>query len=67
MLPTTKVCKCSMVTFFVTKEDLMDGLRTLLNIPKEIYPFSLIAVGYPAEEKTKPERFDEQRIHYNKW
>jgi len=49
------------------KENLMDGLRTLLNIPKEIFPFSLIAIGHPAEEKPKPERFDEQRIHYNKW
>ncbi|MGB4428427.1 MAG: nitroreductase family protein [Thermacetogeniaceae bacterium] len=49
------------------KENLMEGLRTLFKIPEEIIPFSLIAVGYPAEEKLKPERFDEQRIHYNGW
>lgn len=49
------------------RENLMEGMRTLFKIPEGVVPFSLIAVGYPAEEKLRPERFDEQRIHYNRW
>ena len=49
------------------RENLMEGMRTLFKIPEGVVPFSLIAVGYPAEEKLRPDRFDEQRIHYNRW
>jgi nitroreductase len=49
------------------KEPLIDGMRTLFGMPEQIIPFSLIAVGYPAEEKPRPDRFDEQRIHYDRW
>ena len=41
--------------------------QVLDKIPEGVVPFSLIAVGYPAEEKLRPDRFDEQRIHYNRW
>jgi len=38
-----------------------------LNIPEHIIPFSLISIGYPAETKPKSNRYDESRIHYDKW
>ncbi len=41
--------------------------RELLGLPEHIIPVTLVAVGYPAEEKSPAERFDPSRIHYNGW
>ena len=49
------------------RKERIDGLRKLLNIPEHIIPFSLISIGYPAEEKPRANRYNESRIHYNKW
>lgn len=49
------------------KDNLIEVLRNLLDLPEHITPFNLIAVGHPAEEKPQPKRFDEQRIHYDRW
>lgn len=43
------------------------GMRELLGLPEHVIPFSLVPIGYPAEEKPPADRFDETRIHYNKW
>lgn len=49
-------------------EGRIESLRQLLNIPGHIIPFSLVAIGYPAEMKEPGNRFDESRIHFhNKW
>ena len=48
-------------------EERVKGIRELLNLPENIIPFSIIPVGYPMEEKKPNNRFDEDRIHYNKW
>ena len=45
----------------------IEGLRNLLNIPKHVVPISLISIGYPAEKKSKENRYNESRIHYNRW
>ncbi len=49
------------------KKPIMKGLGDLLHIPEDVFPFSLIALGYPAEEKAPSERFDPARIHRNGW
>ncbi|MDK2880269.1 MAG: hypothetical protein PWQ99_44 [Clostridia bacterium] len=49
------------------KENLVSGLRSLFGIPQSVIPFSLIAVGYPAEEKPPVSRYDEGRVHWGKW
>ena len=43
------------------------GMRKLLSIPTHIIPFALISLGYPAEIKTREERYNTSRIHRNKW
>jgi len=48
-------------------EDRVIALRKLLNIPEEVIPFSLISIGYPAEEKPRSDRYDTSRIHQNMW
>jgi nitroreductase len=49
------------------RDDRILGMRKLLNLPEPIVPFSLVAVGYPAEKKPNQPRFDPSRIHYNQW
>jgi nitroreductase len=48
-------------------EDRMVNLKRLLNLPEHIVPFSLIPLGFPAEEKQAPDRFDDSRVHQNRW
>jgi nitroreductase len=43
------------------------GMRRLLGIPDAIVPFALVPVGYPAEEKPPADRYDEARVHRNRW
>ena len=49
------------------REKRMLGLKSLFQIPNNIIPFSLIAIGKSAEEKETQNRFNEKRIHYDKW
>jgi nitroreductase len=49
------------------REDRVKGLRDLVQLPDHIIPFALVPIGYPAEKKPPSNRFDLERIHYNKW
>ncbi len=49
------------------KEDIMEIIRDKFGIPKEIYPFSVISIGYPAETKNKHAYFYEDRVHFEKY
>lgn len=45
----------------------MEAIHSLFGLPKNIRPFSIVALGYPAEEKKMPSRFNRDRIHFGKW
>ena len=49
------------------REERIAKLKELLNIPEGITPLSLIAIGYPNEEKPPSARFKPERIHNEKW
>lgn len=49
------------------KEDLVKGLKELLNLPVRVVPLSIVSLGYPAENKEPSNRYDKLRIHINKW
>ncbi len=49
------------------REERIEGLRDLCNIPEHVIPFSLVAVGYPAEEKPPANRYDATRVHDEIW
>ena len=49
------------------REDRVSFLRSLLNIPDNVIPFSIVSLGYPAEAKEPSKRFDRSRIHLEKW
>jgi len=48
-------------------EDRVIGLRKLLGMPENVIPFSLLSIGYPAEQKPRANRYDETRVHQDKW
>ncbi|MDR7867065.1 MAG: nitroreductase family protein [Sporomusaceae bacterium] len=39
------------------------GVRRVLAIPEPIVPFAIVAVGHPAEQSGRVDRFDEKRIY----
>ena len=44
------------------------GLKEYFKLPENIKPFSIVVLGYPAEEsKLTGERYNEERIHWGKW
>jgi nitroreductase len=49
------------------REDRVEGIRNLLNLPPHIIPFSIVSIGHPAETKPPKNIFDESRIHQNGW
>lgn len=49
------------------REERMAAVRRVLGIPEEVMPFNLIALGHPAEERPRPDRWDPGRIHKNRW
>ncbi|MEI8183120.1 MAG: nitroreductase family protein [Desulfomonile sp.] len=48
-------------------EERIQGLRALLGIPYHVIPLSMVSLGYPAEKKRPPSRFNPDRIHVEKW
>ena len=49
-------------------EERIGGFRRLLDLPKEIMPFALIATGYPVGEvSARVSRFDPMKIHTERW
>lgn len=49
------------------REDRMAAVGKLFRLPDGIVPFSIVAYGHPAEKPDFPERFDESRIHRDRW
>jgi nitroreductase len=42
-------------------------LKSLLNLPENIIPISLVAIGHPGEKKQSVDRFNPEKIHYDQW
>jgi len=49
------------------REERMQKVSDLLNIPDHIMPVALISIGYPDEIKEAPDRYKPERIHRNKF
>ncbi len=48
-------------------EERLGPITRLLGLPEGVVPLSIVAVGHPGEEKPRANRFDEGRIHAEKW
>ena len=49
------------------REDRMNGIAGVLNIPENFMPVQMFAAGWPDEQKAHPERFREDAVHYDSW
>jgi nitroreductase len=43
------------------------AIREIFDLPSNIQPFSLISIGYPAEQKRIPDRYKAERVRWNEW
>ena len=48
-------------------EERTAGISELFDLPETVRPLCVIAVGHPAEEKGRVERYDEEKVHRNRW
>ena len=48
-------------------EDRMKVVTDVLNTPSYVKSLCVIPIGYPMGEQTAKDKWDETRIHYNKW
>lgn len=42
----------------------MEAVEKILDIPEHLRAYALFPYGYPAEDRTQQDRWDESRIHY---
>ena len=49
------------------RAERVKGIQKLLGIPKTVVPLSLVALGRSNEVKAREDRYDEKKIHYNRW
>lgn len=49
------------------RKEAVTKIQKLLQIPHSVIPFALVVLGYPAEKPKQPERFQKERIHYDRW
>ncbi len=47
--------------------DREEACRKLLGIPEELVPFAIVSVGHPGETKPPANRYDEARVHCERW
>ena len=45
-------------------EDRVEKVKAVLDIPDSLVPFALLPFGYPAEDRSQQDRYDEARVHY---
>lgn len=49
------------------RDDRVAETKALFGLPDHVIPLGMIAIGRPAEEKEPADRFQPDRVHYDKW
>jgi len=49
------------------REERINPIRKVLNIPENVVPLNLISIGHPAEKKEPRTQYDELRVHHEQW
>jgi len=49
------------------KEDLVENMAGILNLPKHIIPVGMAVIGEKVKERRVVDRYNEECIHYDKW
>ena len=45
----------------------MATIRTILEIPSDVIPLNVIAIGYPSGKDVPKNKYKKENIHWNKW
>lgn len=48
-------------------EDRMNYIRDMFNLQENILPYSVIPIGYPEEENKFVDRYNSEKVHYERW
>lgn len=48
-------------------EERISYIKDMFNLPENIIPYSVIPVGYPVDEPKFIDRYDSNKVHYEKW
>lgn len=48
-------------------KERVDAVRDVLGIPAEIVPFAVVPIGYSNEVKGSVDRYQLDRVHYDRW
>jgi len=49
------------------REERIQKLSRLLGLPEHVTPMAVLSIGHPAEHKGPADRYDETRIHRDRW
>lgn len=49
------------------RENMVSEVTEILNLPEDVIPITMVAVGYRTALKDPVNRFDPAKVHYNKW
>jgi nitroreductase len=49
------------------RQQRMEAVRNIFRLPDHVHGFSIVSLGFAAEQKTHPDRFDQQKIHVERW
>jgi len=49
------------------REGRKASISALLELPGHVQPFALVALGYPAEKKIRPDRYHPEKVKLNHW
>jgi nitroreductase len=49
------------------REERKTSFSRLLSLPPQVKPFAMVALGYPKENKSRPQRFHPGKVKYNGW
>ena len=49
------------------REERVAGVVQALGLPAGVTPLCVLSLGYPAEERAAPNRYDQTRVHHEKW
>lgn len=52
---------------FHPRQQRIEELKKLIELPEHVTPFCVISLGYPAEEKGPSERYDPSRVCHERW
>jgi nitroreductase len=48
-------------------DERIPKIQESFGIPESVIPFAVVVIGHAAEQKPQIDRFDQSKVHYDKW